>query len=49
MGVQEVLIGLAIIVFLGALAFGASRASRHRRRDQAPADAATRRNFNSEN
>jgi hypothetical protein len=44
MGVQEALIGLGIIMLLGALAFGASRASRHHRRDQAAADAATRRN-----
>jgi predicted lipid-binding transport protein (Tim44 family) len=49
MGIQEALMGLGIVVLLGALIFGASRASRHRRRDQAAADAATRRNFNSEN
>jgi hypothetical protein len=48
MGVQEALIGLGIIVLLGALAFEESRPSRHRGRDRPAANAATRRNFNSE-
>jgi predicted lipid-binding transport protein (Tim44 family) len=48
MGVQEALMGLGIVVLLGALIFGAMRASKRRRSDQAAADVATRRNFNSE-
>jgi hypothetical protein len=46
MGLQEALIGLGILVLLAALAYGATR--RRRPQDQAAADAATRRNFNSE-
>jgi hypothetical protein len=40
--------GLGILVLLAALAYGATHASRRRRQDGAAADAATRRNFNSE-
>jgi hypothetical protein len=49
MGLQEALIGLGVVVLLAVLTYGAMRASRRRRGDQAAADAATRRNFNSEN
>jgi hypothetical protein len=48
MGAQEALMGLGVVVLLGALVFGVLR-GRRRRRDQAAADAATRRNFNSQN
>jgi hypothetical protein len=48
MGLQEALIGVGILVLLAALAYGATRASRRRPQDKAAADAATRRNFNSE-
>jgi hypothetical protein len=48
MGLQEALIGLGIVALLAALAYGATRARRRRRLDQAAADAATRRNFNSQ-
>jgi hypothetical protein len=47
MGIPEALMGIGIVVLLAALAYGATRGKR-RRKDQAAADAATRRNFNSE-
>jgi hypothetical protein len=48
MGALEALMALGVVVLFGALAFGALR-GRRRRGDQAAADAATRRNFNSQN
>jgi hypothetical protein len=48
MGLQEALMGAGILVLLAALAYGTIRAGRRRRKDQAAADAATRRNFNIE-
>jgi hypothetical protein len=41
MGLQEGLMGLGVVVLLAALAYGATRASKRRRRDQAAADAAS--------
>jgi hypothetical protein len=47
MGLRETM-GVCIVVVLGALAFGALRASIRREREKAAADAATCRNFDSQ-